>query len=102
MYLQQTVTEPNEAFQKQFDCGQFPVVDVVVGLPGCHSPQQLVKCTQLQGEPVPLMCWSNTDADLKEKILNICARVHSKPQEARSNSFTVKMYDLSLQARPVS
>ena len=44
MLLQQTVTEPNEAFQKQFDCGQFPVVDVVVGLPGCHSPQQLVKC----------------------------------------------------------
>lgn len=66
MLLQQTVTEPNEAFQKQFNCGQFPVVvvvDVVVGLPGCHSPQQLVKSTQLQGEAAPLMCWSNLDAD---------------------------------------
>lgn len=66
MLLQQTVTEPNEAFEKQFNCGQFPVavvVDVVVGLPGCHSPQQLVKSAQLQGEAAPLMCWSNLDAD---------------------------------------
>lgn len=58
MLLQQTVTEPNESFQKQLNCGQFPVaavvvVDVavvaaVVGLPSCHSPQQVVKLTQLQ------------------------------------------------------
>lgn len=31
MLLQQTVTELNEPFQKQLNCGQFPVVDVVVG-----------------------------------------------------------------------
>lgn len=57
------MTEPNEPFQKQLNCGQFPVVDVVVGLPGCHSPQHLVKRTQLQGEAAPLMCGFNIDAD---------------------------------------
>lgn len=48
--------EPNESFQKQLKCGQFPVVDVivivvvaaVVGLPSCYSPPQVVKLTQLQ------------------------------------------------------
>lgn len=64
MLLQLTVTELNEPFQKQLNCGQFPVVvDVVVGLPGCHSPQQLVKRTQLQGEAAPLMCGSNVESD---------------------------------------
>lgn len=63
MLLQQTVTEPNEPFQKQLNCGQFPVVAVVVGLPGCHSPQQLVKHTQLQWDAAALMCSSSVDAD---------------------------------------
>lgn len=49
MCLQQTVTEANEAFQKQFNHGEIPVVDVVAGLSACQSPWQLVKCTPLQG-----------------------------------------------------
>ena len=54
-------TETNEPFQKQLIHGQSPVV--FVGLPGCHSPQQLLKHAQLQGEAAPLMCGSNVDAD---------------------------------------
>lgn len=49
MCLQQTVTEANEVFQKQFNHGEIPVVDVVAGLAACQSPRQLVKCTPLQG-----------------------------------------------------
>lgn len=45
----------------------FPVVgvavDVVAGLPVCHSPRRGDKSTQLQGEAIPLICWSNVDAD---------------------------------------
>lgn len=44
----------------------FPVVgvavDVVAGLPVCHSPRRGDKSTQLQGEAVSLICWSNVDA----------------------------------------
>lgn len=49
MCLQQTVTEANEAFQKQFNRGEIAVVDVVAGLSACQSPWQLVKCSPLQG-----------------------------------------------------
>lgn len=45
----------------------FPVVgvavDVVAGLPVCHSPRRGDNSTRLQGEAVPLICWSNGDVD---------------------------------------
>lgn len=63
MCLQQTVTEANEAFQKQFNHGEIPIVDVVAGLSACHSPRERVKCTPLQGEDASLMRRPNTDAD---------------------------------------
>lgn len=63
MCLQQTVTEANEAFQKQFNHAKIPVVDVVAGLSFCHSPRQRVKCTPLQGEDASLMHLPNTGAD---------------------------------------
>lgn len=63
MCLQRTVTEANEAFQKQFIRGEIPIVDVVTGLSACHSPRQQVKCAPLQGEVASLMHQPNTSTD---------------------------------------
>lgn len=63
MSLKQTVTEANEAFQKQSNHGKIPVVDVVAGLSACQSPWQLVKCAPLWGQDDSLMHQPNTDAN---------------------------------------
>lgn len=50
-------------FKSSLTVVNFLLLMLLLALPGCHSPQQLVKRAQLQGEAAPLMCASDVDAD---------------------------------------
>lgn len=86
--------------------GRFPVVIVVVGLPGCHSRQQLVKRTQLQGEVAPLM-WVQSCCWLKEeKKKETWAYVHKTTSSIQTalhdtNHLLPKMFILTMQYQKI-
>lgn len=107
MLLQQTVTEPIEAFQKQFNCGQFPIVDAVCWPARLSfSPAATQEYSHSRrGSSFDVLiqrwCWLKREKYVEHVGTHLFPPARSEIM-ARRNSFIAKFYNLSLTVWPLS